>query len=198
MFAHYLSAIINISFVTGIFPDLCKVAKVIPVFKKDDPLNCLNYRPISLLPVFSKIFEKVIYKRMYEYLEKNKLIYNCQFGFRANHSTNHALISMTEKLKTLLDSKHIVAGVYIDLEKAFDTVNHEILCDKLNYYGLRGKINQLIKSFLSNREQFVYINGYESPKEKVTYGVPQGSTVGPLLFLLYINDLRFKIYIKTL
>ena len=148
LFAHYLSAIINISFVTGIFPDLCKVAQVIPVFKKDDPLNCLNYRPISLLPVFSKIFEKVIYKRMYDYLEKNKLIYNCQFGFSANHSTNHALISMTEKLKTLLDSKHIVAGVYIDLEKAFDTVNHEILCDKLNYYGLRGKINQLIKSFL--------------------------------------------------
>ena len=183
----------NISFTTGIFPDLCKLAKAIPIFKKDDPLDCVNYRPISLLPVFSKIFEKIIYSRMYEFLELNKLIYNRQFGFRANHSTNHALISMTESIKSFLDSGDFVAGIFIDLEKAFDTVNHQILCNKLNYYGFRGKINDLLKSFLSNRKQFVSINGYDSSCLEIKCGVHQGSTLGPLLFLLYINDLRFSL-----
>ena len=192
-FSIYLTKILNISFTTGIFPDLCKLAKVIPIFKKDDPLDCVNYRPISLLPVFSKIFEKIIFSRMYEFLELNKLIYNPQFGFRANHSTNHALISMIESIKSFLDSGDCVAGIFIDLEKAFDTVNHQILCNKLNYYGFRGKINDLLKSFLSNRKQFVSINGYDSSCLEIKCGVPQGSTLGPLLFLLYINDLRFSL-----
>ena len=122
-FSTYLTKILNITFTTGIFPDLCKLAKVIPIFKKDDPLDCVNYRPISLLPIFSKIFEKIIYSRMYEFLELNKLIYNRQFGFRANHSKNYALISMTESIKSFLDFGGCVAGIFIDLEKAFDTVN---------------------------------------------------------------------------
>ena len=130
------------------------MAKVIPILKKDDPLDCINYRPISLLPIFTKIFEKIIYSRMHEFLEWNKLIYNRQFGFQANHSTNHALISMTESIKSFLDSGDFVAGIFIDLEKAFDTVNHQILCNKLNYYGFREKINDLLKSFLTNRKQF--------------------------------------------
>ena len=192
-FATYLTKIINISFVTGIFPDLCEMAKVIPIFKKDDPLDCGNYRPISLLPIFSKIFEKIIYSRMYEFLELNRLIYNRQFGFRANHSTNHALISMTESIKCFLDSGDFVAGIFIDLEKAFDTVNHQILCNKLNYYGFRGKINDLLKSFLTNRKQFVSVNGYDSSQLEIKCGVPQGSTLSPLLFLVYINDLRFSL-----
>ena len=165
------------------------MAKVIPIFKKDDLLDYVNYRPISLLPIFSKIFEKIIYSRMYEFLELNKLIYNRQFGCRANHSTNHALLSMTESIKSFLDSGDFVAGIFIDLEKAFDTVNHLILCNKLNYYGFRGKINDLLKSFLTNRKQFVSVNGYDSSQLEIKCGVPQGSILCPLLFLVYINDL---------
>ena len=128
---------------------------------------------------------------MYNYLVKFNLISSKQFGFRSKHSCNHAIISLTEHVKKLLDEGHIVCGVFIDLEKAFDTVHHhEILCDKLNAYGLRGKINDLFKSYLSNRKQFVSLNGFESEMEDITCGVPQGSTLGPLLFLLYINDFR--------
>ena len=104
-FSVIIAKLINLSFETGIFPDICKFAKVIPIFKKEDPLLCSNYRPISLLPIFSKIFEKIIYTRMYKYLEKNDLIYDRQFGFRSNHSTSHALISLTESIKNYLDKK---------------------------------------------------------------------------------------------
>ena len=135
------------------------VAKVIPIFKKDDPLLCQNYRPISILPIYSKILEKILYTRMYSFLEKNKLLNPNQFGFRHNHSTARSLIKLTENIKRHLDDKKLVAGVFIDLEKAFDTVNHQILCNKLKHYGFRGKISDLIGSFLSNRKQFVCING---------------------------------------
>ena len=192
-FSENLSKIINISFETGIFPDLCKVAKVIPIYKKENPLLCSNYRPISLLPIFSKIFEKIIYKRMFCYLTKNNFIYKRQFGFRENHSTNHALISITETIKADIDKGNVVGGIFLDLQKAFDTVNHTILCSKLSYYGFRGKINDLIQSFLSNRHQYVTINGFDSSQLEIKCGVPQGSTLGPLLFLLYINDLRYSL-----
>ena len=109
--------------------------------KKESKLDFLNYRPISLLSVLSKIYEKLIYRRIYDYLNRYNFIYNKQFGFRSNYSTNHALISITEHIRERLDSGHYVCGVFVDLEKAFDTVNHEILCEKLNHYGLRGNIN---------------------------------------------------------
>ena len=132
-----------------------KLAKVTPIYKKESKIEYLNYRPISLLSVFSKIYEKLIYTRVYSYLTKKDLIYSKQFGFRSNHSTNHAIISITEHIRGLLDNGHYVCGIFVDLEKAFDTVNHEILCDKLSSYGLRGNVNKLLQSYLSNRKQYL-------------------------------------------
>ena len=190
-FSFWLCQLVNLSFEVGIFPDMLKCARITPIHKKESKLNYLNYRPISLLSVFSKIFEKLIYLRIYSFLTKNNLISNKQFGFRSGYSTNHALVSITERIKSLLDDTQFVCGIFIDLEKAFDTVNHDILCNKLNYYGLRGNVNKLIQSYLTNRKQTVSINGQDSETRDVACGVPQGSSLGPLLFLIYINDFRF-------
>ena len=187
-FSLWLSELVNLSFEVGVFPDVLKVAKVNPLHKKESKIDHRNYRPISLLSVVSKIFEKLIYKRIYFYLDQKKLLYSKQFGFRGNYSTNHAIISLTEHIRKLLDKGEYVCGVFVDLEKAFDTVHHEILCEKIKAYGLRGNVNDLLKSYLTDRKQYVSINGFDSDTRDVTCGVPQGSSLGPLLFLLYIND----------
>ena len=191
--SHPLSVIFNLSFRTGKFPDLLKSAKVIPIFKKGSKLQTSNYRPISLLSNLNKILEKLMFNRVYSFLEKNKILYYLQFGFRQKHSTNHTLVDITETIREALDNGKTACGVFIDLQKAFDTVNHDILTSKLDHYGIRGTSNNWFKSYLSERTQSVSIQGFSSDTEKVKHGVPQGSVLGPLLFLLYINDLHKSI-----
>ena len=188
-----LSNLFNLSFSTGVFPDILKTSSVLPLFKKGSKLSCGNYRPISLLSNISKLLEKLMYSRLYSFLN----IYNCiselQFGFRAKHSTSHALISITEKIREALDTGHFACGIFIDLQKAFDTVDHDILVSKLEYYGARGVVKNWFSSYLHNRKQFVTINGFNSSLNVIHHGVPQGSVLGPLLFLIYINDLNISV-----
>jgi retron-type reverse transcriptase len=192
-----LCTVINNSFKSGIFPDIFKVAKVIPIFKKGSLLDFTNYRPISLLSNIGKLFEKAMHIRLYAFLEKFKCFYTHQYGFRANHSTTHALIEMTELIRKAIDDKYFACGVFVDLQKAFDTVDHSILLKKLEYYGIRGVPLKWFISYLNNRTQFVAINDSKSTLVKCSNGVPQGSVLGPLLFLLYINDLHTSIKFAT-
>ena len=185
-----LTLILNQSFGQGIFPEILKIAQVWLIHKKKDTVTVSNYRPISLLSIFSKIFENAMYHRIYFFLWKYKLIDTNQFGFRSNHSTEHAHISSIETIKKSLDNDETVCGVFIDLQKGFDNVNREILLEKLNYYGIRSKESNWFRSRLTSRKQYVSINGFFSQTKIVRCGVPHGSTLRPLLFLIYINDLN--------
>ena len=187
----------NMSFSQGQCPTFLKISSVIPIFKKDSKLIVSNYRPISLLSNINRILEKLMFNRLYSFLETNKCIYDLQFGFRQKHSTNHALLSMTQQIKDIIDKGNIAVGVFVDFQKAFDTVNHKILLQKLEHYGIRGIANNWFSSYLSNRRQYVSIGSTNSDTMPVAHGVPQGSVSGPLLFLTYINDLHKCIHFST-
>lgn len=185
-----LAHIFNNSMKTGTVPHSLKVAKVIPIYKAGDPTLVSNYRPVSVLPCFSKIMEKLVYKRLLKYLEKHNILYIRQYGFRQKHSTYMALLDVIDKITQSLDNKEYAFGIFIDLSKAFDTIDHNILLDKLHHYGIRGNQNLWFKNYLNNRKQFTQVNGCSSSHDTIKCGVPQGSILGPLLFLLYVNDIN--------
>ena len=192
-----IKEIFNLSLRSGIHPDILKIAKTVPIYKKGSRLLVSNYRPISLLSNLNKILEKLVHKRTYSFMEEKKILYTKQFGFRKGHSTNHALIDITETIRKALDDGKFAGGVFVDLQKAFDTVNHDILIDKLSYYGIHGRTQDWFRTYLKNRTQFVSIVGHSSKTERICHGVPQGSVLGPLLFLIYINDLFSSIKYST-
>lgn len=184
-----LAYVINLSLRTGVVPSDFKMARVIPLFKKGNRNTESNYRPVSILPVLSKVFEKIVYIQFYSYLCDHNLIYKFQSGFRAGFSTDTALSYLCDKIKFNMDAGLYTGLVMLDLQKAFDTVDHNILLQKIKASGAKDNVVNWFNSYVSDRQQAVHVNGSNSTPMNVTCGVPQGSILGPLLFIIYVNDM---------
>lgn len=197
-----LTSIFNLCFSTGTFPVNLQTAKVILLYKKGDKNSFGHYRPISILPIISKVFEKVLYSRLASFTDKQKILSDAQFGFRKHRSTELALLAQKEFILHQIEDRKFVLGIFIDFSKAFDSLDRKLLLKKLELYGIRGRALEVIESYLGNRQQYVNVNNSTSLTKRTYLGVPQGSILGPYLFNIFINDIvlisssvKFIIYV---
>ena len=195
LFAPYLSNLLSVIFneclAQGVYPDTLKLARVTPIFKAGSKSDPGNYRPISVLKDINKVFETLIYRRLNSYLENKQIISNRQYGFRSGVSTQEACIDLISELLGAFTHKKFALCLFIDFRKAFDSINHTILLSKLEKYGIRGNPLKLLQSYLTNRKQYVAINNEQSSLLTLSSGIPQGSTLGPILFNIFINDIAY-------
>ena len=168
-----LKYIFNLSLQQGIFPENLKIAKVPPVYKRDEQFFLTNYRPISVLPCFSKLLERIMYNRLFKHLSENSILYKKQFGFQTSHSTEYAILLLVNQLYQLFDESKFTLGIFIDLNKVFDTVDHKILTKKLELYGIKDCSLRWFESYLSNRKQFTTYGDKQTNIETITWEVPQ-------------------------